>query len=332
MARTDERSRIAMIARLLSEHGVVGGRSPSDLQAAGIELGIGDDAAVLRGVRASSRLCWTIDEQVDGVHFRRDLASVADIGWRSYMAAASDVAAMGGVPWCALCAMVLPEDLDDSSLEEMILGQRDAADRIAAPVVGGNLSRGATLSLATTLLGTCEHPVARGGALPGDGLWLAGRVGIAAAGFRALHRARHGRESLEPAVEAWRRPRALVEEGRAMAGVAHAAIDVSDGLARDAGHLADASGVCLVLDGGALLSDAVLVSAAAALGEDALDLALTGGEDYALLAASSAPIPGFRRIGSVRGGRGLVLVVGGRERAIEPAGFDHFGSSPDDSK
>jgi thiamine-monophosphate kinase len=306
----DELGRIAMLARLLRGSGQ------------GIEVGIGDDAAVL--APPAGKLVWTIDEQVEGVHFRRDLASWRDVGWRSYMAAASDVAAMGATPWCALAALVVPEDVDDAALEGVAHGQREAAEAAGAPIVGGNLARGPAMSLATTLLGTCERPVERRGAMPGDGLWLAGHVGLAAAGLRALEVGQGTDGGLAAAVAAWRAPRALFAEGRAMAGKAHAAVDVSDGLARDAGHLGEASHVQLVLDEAALLDDPCLLEAAAALGANALDLALHGGEDYALVAASPSALEGFRRIGEVRSGRGLVLRSLTGERPLEPQGFDHF--------
>ncbi|HEX8789424.1 MAG TPA: thiamine-phosphate kinase [Polyangiaceae bacterium] len=306
----DERARIAMLSRLL------GAGAP------GVRVGIGDDAAVLDATDAR-RIVWTVDEQVEGVHFRRDLVSDRDIGWRSFMAAASDVAAMGAEPWCALCALVLPDTVDDAGLEAIAGGQREAAEALGAPVVGGNLSRGPVLSIATTLLGRCERAIERRGAVAGDGVWLAGSVGLAAAGLDALKR---GIDvgAVAAAVAAWRRPRALVAEGRAMSAAAHAAIDVSDGLARDAAHVAEASGVCIVIDEAPLLAQRELVSAASALGADALGFALHGGEDYALVAASPAPIAGFRRIGEVRPGRGLVLRTPAGERPIEPLGFDHF--------
>ena len=308
----NERERIALLARVLAA------RAP------GVALGIGDDAAVLDAPAAS--LVWTIDEQVEGVHFRRELLSWRDIGWRSFMAAASDLAAMGASPWCALCALVLPDDLDDLALEAIATGQRDAGASLGAPVVGGNLSRGPALSLATSLLGRCNHPVLRRGALAGDGLWLAGRVGLAAAGLRALEQGSASDPRVVPAVEAWRLPRALVAEGLAMGPLAHAAIDVSDGLARDVGHMAEASGVQAVLFEAALLEDAELVAAATHLGASALDLALHGGEDYALAVSSSEPIPGFRQVGAIRPGTGLVLRTAAGEQPLEPRGFDHFTS------
>jgi thiamine-monophosphate kinase len=306
----DEAERIEMLARVL------------EAAAPGVELGIGDDAAVL--IPPAGRLVWTIDEQVEGVHFRRELVSWRDVGWRSFMAATSDVAAMGGAPWCALAALVLPGDVSDEALAAIARGQREAASEVGAPVVGGNLSRGPAVSVATTLLGACDRPVARSGARPGDGLWMAGRVGLAAAGLRALLEGRGEEPELAEAATAWRTPRALVAEGRTMGAVAHAAVDVSDGLACDVGHVALASGVRIVLDAAALLHDARLEAACSRLEVDALDLALHGGEDYALVAASDVAIEGFRRIGEVRDGRGLALRTHQGEREIEPRGYDHF--------
>jgi len=288
----------------------------------GIEVGIGDDAAVLSP--PGTRLVWTIDEQVEGVHFRRDLVSWRDVGWRSYMAAASDVAAMGARPWCVLAALVVPRDVDDAALEAIATGQKEAAEAAGAPVVGGNLARGPVMSIATTLLGTCERPVERCGAVRGDGLWMAGRVGLAAAGLRALEEGKGTDVRLTTAVAAWRTPQALLAEARAMAGRAHAAVDVSDGLARDAGHLAEASGVQVVLAEAALLEDDALLEAAGALGASPIDLALHGGEDYALVVAGSQSMEGFRCIGEVREGKGIVLRGVTGDRLLEPRGFDHF--------
>ncbi|MGD0673766.1 MAG: thiamine-phosphate kinase [Polyangiaceae bacterium] len=315
----NERERIAMLARMFDASG--------GYERAGIDTAIGDDAAVLTAGEAKAALVWTIDEQVEGTHFRRELLGWHDVGWRSFMAAASDVAAMGASPWCALCALSLPEDVDDEALRAIAAGQAAAACALRAPIVGGNLSAGATLSIATTLLGTCERPVLRRGARPGDGVWLAGHVGLASAGFRAIVAEREREKELLSAVDAWRAPRALVAQGVAMGALAHAAIDVSDGLARDVGHLAEASEAQFVLDAESLLLDALLEAAAGALRMEAIDLALYGGEDYALVVACPSPLEGFRRIGEVREGRGLLLRRGDEEHSIEAEGFDHFARS-----
>ena len=139
----DEAARVAMLARVFG----------SEVRAAGVEVGIGDDAAVLRApALGGDLLVWTIDEQVEGTHFRRDLASWSDIGWRSLMAAASDVAAMGARARGVLCALVLPDDVDDAALEAIARGQREAADATGAPVLGGNLARGRVLSIVKRLV------------------------------------------------------------------------------------------------------------------------------------------------------------------------------------
>jgi thiamine-monophosphate kinase len=176
------------------------------------------------------------------------------------------------------------------------------------------------------LLGTCEHPIVRSGALPGDRVWLSGPVGLARAGLMALE-SKSDDARLRPAIAAWLRPFARIEQGRCMslAGV-RAAIDVSDGLAQDVGHVAQASGVSIVLDEGLLRAHAgdALAHAAAALGVDAIDLALHGGEDYALVATGPSPIPGFVEVGRVIEGSGVILASAEGTRPLEAKGFDHF--------
>lgn len=298
-------------------------------------VGIGDDAAVLEPV-GSERLVWTIDAQVEGTHFRRDWASWEDVGWRSFMAAASDLAAMGASPLGALSALTLSDDVDDEALFALAEGQASAARAIGTTVVGGNLARGKETSVTTTFLGRVDRPILRRGAQPGDGVFIAGALGMAAAGLAALERSLaavavvvpgEADPSIAACVDAWRRPRALIELGQVMCGTATAAVDISDGLARDARHLAEASGVRLVFDEAALRAhvSSALRSAAATLGRDAIDLVLHGGEDYALLATSASPPPGFVRVGSVEAGEAVVLLAKGEGRVeVPPLGFDHF--------
>lgn len=277
----------------------------------GVRLGIGDDAAVV-DVPACS-LVWTIDAAVEGTHFRRAWLSWEDVGWRSFMAAASDLAAMGAEPIAALSALVLADDVDDDALAALAQGQRAAAAEVGAPVVGGNLARGRETSITTTVLGRAARPITRAGAREGDLVVVAGPLGHAAAGLAALVAG-----SMDDAtIAAWRRPRARIDAGRALApGGATSAIDVSDGLARDASHLADASGVRIVLDEAALLASGV-----------ALDHVLFGGEDYALLATAPSTIAGFTPIGEVARGAGVALRRrDGSVVPVPPRGFDHFGA------
>ncbi len=289
-------------------------------------VGIGDDAAVLAAIE--SKLVWTVDVQVEGTHFRRDLASWEDVGFRSLMAAASDLAAMAAAPVAALSALILAPTVSDDDLEAIARGQADASRELDAPIVGGNLARGETTSITTTLLGRCEAPVLRSGAKKGDRVWASGPLGLAAAGLVALERRLSG-GPLEPCISAWRRPRARISCGLAMRGIASSAIDVSDGLARDLHHVAKSSGVRVVLDEGALLAHAgdALRDAAGALEKAPLGLVLGGGEDYAVVATSPRPLPGFSEIGFVEEGpHGSVVLKtsAGTTVAIDTAGFDHF--------
>jgi len=290
----------------------------------GIDLGIGDDAAILRAP-GDQELVWTVDAHVEKVHFERRWVSWEDCGYRSFIAAASDVSAMGASPWCALGALSLTRDVTDHDFESIAYGQNLAAHAVGARIVGGNLSAGELVTITTTVLGLVAHAVRRQGARVGDGLWISGEVGLAAAGLRALTLGKVG-AFVEQAVLAWRRPTPRVAAGLAMASVAHAAIDVSDGLVCDVGHVAEASGVCAVIDGALLLAHGgdALARAAEAVNADPVDLALHGGEDYALVAASGVPIEGFSRIGEVREGAGVYVRDGGGERRVEEAGFDHF--------
>lgn len=289
-----------------------------------IKVGIGDDAAVLD---ASGPLVWTVDAQVEGVHFTRALASLEDIGFRSITTATSDVAAMGGRP-VAILSSLIAVSIDGAELDAIVAGQREAAAVVGAPVVGGNVSRGAQLSLTVSVLGATATPLRRVGARDGDGVWLLGPVGQAAAGLALLQRGIPiDTPELIECVRAWRRPTARIAGGLAIATRASAAIDVSDGLAADVAHLANASGVTVTLDADACIAagGTALATACAALGLAPLDLALAGGEDYALVATSRMPLgdAGFTWIGQITGGPPRVLVRSGGELVPPPPGWDH---------
>ncbi|HET9956281.1 MAG TPA: thiamine-phosphate kinase [Polyangiaceae bacterium] len=337
---TGEFEKIAVIERLHR------GAAP---RAAWIETGIGDDAAVIEIARlvsvesslgrsprrrssragsldAAGRLVWTVDAQVDGQHFRRDWVDLEDTGYRSFQAAVSDLAAMGAAPVGALSSLALPSALSDVELSALVTGQAIAARECRCPVIGGNLTRAEQLSITTTVLGRARRPLLRSGARPGHELWLIGEVGEAAAGLRALQRGARKTRAVRECIEAWRRPRAQLAAGQRLVGRASAAIDVSDGLMGDAAHLAQASGVRLTISVEQLQSvcSEALRGAARQLGEDELTLALSGGEDYALLATGpreSRP-RGARVIGIVERGRGVEL--DGPRPGLSLHSFDHF--------
>lgn len=296
----------------------------------GVHLGIGDDAALLG--RVEGKLVLSVDTCLEHTHFERDWLSLEQLGAKALQSAASDLAAMGARAVAALSALVLPRGVTAREVTALAKGQAAAARALGCSIVGGNIASGRDLSLTTTVIGSARHPLGRKGARVGDKLWLIGDVGLAAAGLRLLQQGRkRARTSAQRRLlEAWRCPRALVEEGLSLCGRASSAIDVSDGLAADAGHLARASGQRLVIEQRALEKHLAteLIASEKQLGVSALSLALTGGEDYALLATGAA-----RRkprlahsIGRVEPGCGVLLERADGELVELSGGYDHLSA------
>jgi thiamine-monophosphate kinase len=240
---------------------------------------------------------------------------------------------MGARAVAVLSALVLPEAITGKELTELGRGQARAAKSVGAVVVGGNIARGRDMSLTTTVIGSAEQALSRRGARAGDELWLVGEVGLAAAGLRLLQENRAGSRmaGASRCLKAWRCPEALVKQGLSLVGRASSAIDVSDGLAADAVHIARASGRALIIEQSALETclTADLKGVARRLGLDALSLALHGGEDYALLATGPARrrLRLARRIGRVENGAGVFLEDEHARLTPVAGGFDHFSSS-----
>jgi thiamine-monophosphate kinase len=312
-----------------------------------IRLGSGDDAAITvpGGATATS-----IDALVEGVHFRRDRATLAQIGHKALATALSDLAAMGAEPGEAYVALGVPPDLDEDGCLELLDGMAALAAATGTTLAGGDLSRAAQLLLAVTVVGHAPEAsslIGRGGARSGDALVLTGEIGAAAAGLILLeddadwnidHPIRGSMfQSAEELRARQLEPAARLGAGQALAaGGATAMIDLSDGLGGDARHLAASSGVGLRIDAGALPLAPGIEEVAAAIGRDPIELAADGGEDYELLAA----IPAERieeATTAVRDAEGIALTPigevvadGGVEirlpggRLLEPEGFDQL--------
>jgi thiamine-monophosphate kinase len=315
----------------LSEDGLLARIFPHLPLGADTLLGPGDDAAVLAA--PDGRVVVSTDVLVEDRHFRLAWSSGEDVGWRAAAQNLADVAAMGARPTGLVVCLVAPGTLPVSWVEGLARGLGAASATVGAGVVGGDLSGGAHVVVAVTVHGDLggADPVLRSGARPGDVVALAGTVGRSAAGLALLSA---GAAEADPAVvRVHRRPEPPLALGpvAARAG-ATAMLDVSDGLLRDGGRIARASGVVLDLgDPADVLADdlAALATAAGAVGGDATAWALGGGEDHGLLATfpPGAVPAGFREIGRVRApgdaAAGTVLVAGAP--ASTPPGWDHFG-------
>jgi thiamine-monophosphate kinase len=257
----------------------------AELEARGLAQGIEHDAAQIDG------LVVTQDALIEGVHFRFDLLSWRDLGFRAAAANLSDLAACGADPVALIVTLGLP---GETQIEDVVV-LYEGLNEPGVPVRGGDTTRAQTVLLSVTAVGRADRVPGRAGARPGDLLVVTGPLGGAGAAFRS------GRLI---------RPPLRLEEGRRLAGAATAMLDISDGLAVDAAHIAARSGCrlaieleCVPLADGAMLEDVGF------------------GEDYELLAATPDPL-GFTVIGRCEEGSGVVLTLHGKP--AELAGWEHF--------
>jgi thiamine-monophosphate kinase len=274
---------------------------------------------------------------IEGVHFDRSWISLQDIGWRAAAAALSDVAAMAGRPLGILLSLGVPEADAGSAVVEVQRGAEALCQEEGVQVLGGDLARSpGPLFLDVVAVGETDQPVLRSGGEEEDELWVTGRLGgsaLAVSGWA------QGHSPPERARAAFARPRPRLREARWLADHISfkAMVDLSDGLAGDAGHLAAASGLSVVLDAEAIPLHEDF-DPSARVGGKALHMALTGGEDYELLFAAA---PGsmdprrdafeerfgvlLTRVGTLSAGSGVFLATpDGEVRPLEKGGFSHF--------
>jgi thiamine-monophosphate kinase len=257
----------------------------AELERLGLVHGIEHDAAQVGG------LVVTQDALVEGVHFRFDLLSWAELGFRAAAANLSDLAASGAEPLGLIVTLAVPGGTDVADVVQLYQGMAEAGVQVR----GGDTTRAASVMISVTALGRSARVPGRAGARRGDLVVVTGPLGAAGAAFRA------GRLS---------RPPVRLDEGRRLAAVATAMLDVSDGIAVDAAHIAARSGCRLEIDLGRV-----------PLAEGATIDDLGFGEDYELLAATPDAL-GFPVVGRCEEGSGVGLTLNGA--AVELAGWEHF--------
>ncbi|HEX3646439.1 MAG TPA: thiamine-phosphate kinase [Vicinamibacterales bacterium] len=323
-------------------------------------VGIGDDAAVVEPERNRIEVL-TVDALVEGIHFERALVPPDAIGHRALAVNLSDLAAMGAAPRLALLSMALPAALPLADFDDIIAGFTALAARHRLHVAGGNLTRSpGPLMIDVTVMGTVKRRQAltRGGARPGDDVYVSGSIGAAAAGLRLLQSsAGRGQSSVSRAqsrssvgaaetadsrlIGAYLRPEPRLALGIHLARnrAASACMDLSDGLADGITQIAEASGVGITIDAGALPIDPAARAVFESRGGEATIEALTGGDDYELLiavrprsqrrltAAMQRGEVALTRVGRCTAERGVTLRGAGGasiDAALLPRGFTHF--------
>jgi thiamine-monophosphate kinase len=325
---------IDRLAKRIGEAGVEGGER--------VVIGVGDDAAVTVPPGAT---VTSVDMAVEGVHFRRETASLVEVGRKALATALSDVAAMGAEAGEAYVALGIPADLDEAGGLALFTGIAEIAAETGTALAGGDVSAAPAITLAVTVVGhveSAERVVGRSGAAPGHVVCVTGELGGAAAGLLLSERPEL-RDAVSPEtagalVRRLNDPRPRLAAGAALARCGAAAmIDVSDGLGADAGHLARASDAWLTIELGRLPIASGVAEVASAAGLDAFDVAAEGGEDYELLvvlapervedagAAVRETGTELTAIGEVTSGCGVELrATDGSARP--PRGFEHPGT------
>jgi thiamine-monophosphate kinase len=325
---------IELLSRILGE------TKPSGSQ---LILGIGDDAAAWNENHYITLA--TTDTMVQGVHFTLENATWRELGWKILAINLSDIAAMGGLPLYGLVSLALPAETEVRSVTQLYEGMVEIARQFSLEIVGGNISEAPSVVLTASVVGRGNAPLlTRSAAIPGEMIAVTGYLGSAAAGLDVLtHQLQLNDKSVSFLREVYLRPRPRLAEGQTLLkwGV-RSAIDISDGLFQDLGHLCKMSGV-----GATVRIDDLPIHPIVRDGfrDSCLDLALSGGEDYELLfTANDESIADIRSemecpvtvVGEITGDKsGHITLLDKKGKAVVQGhnkGWEHFSKARSDTK
>ena len=315
--------------------------------APGVRLGPGDDGALVDSDSGFQIL--TADVLIEDIHFDRELVSPRDLGYKALTVNVSDVAAMGGRPKYGLVALGISAAVEMPWVMDLYAGLREAAVRYGASIVGGDLSRSDGVVISVFMTGEVpkNRAVTRSGARPGDRVVVTGELGAAAGGLLLARAADSGPAGVRDGdwaralLAAHARPVARVDEGEALAAAgASAMMDLSDGLGKDLGRLCRESEVGARIDLARVPVAAGLADLQATRNADPLELALSGGEDYELLATLAPEVvertaarlqerfgTPLTDIGEIIQEREVMAVdADGNTQGLEAKGWDHFAA------
>jgi len=270
-----EFSLINMLNKLIHEEGLAS--TPNLL------IDIGDDAAAWQN--DSSINMATVDCLVQDVHFKPDKIKWKELGWKALAVSLSDLASMGGAPRYALISLALPEDEEVENIADLYKGILELGQKFDVKIIGGNTSKAPIVFIDSIVFGNAVDSnimLTRSAAIPGDRIAVTGYLGGAAGGLQIINNDLLFADSINaPLMQALNQPSPRVEEGQILAthGV-KCAIDISDGLIADLGHICQSSHVGAIIDTEAIPVHPAVI---AAFGRDAFDMAISGGEDYQLL-------------------------------------------------
>ncbi|HEV2616322.1 MAG TPA: thiamine-phosphate kinase [Candidatus Acidoferrales bacterium] len=326
-----------LIARLARRIPSVHLSGPPNEARAGVRLGIGDDAAILR---SSPKAEWVVscDSSLEGVHFRDGSHPPESIGYKALARATSDLAAMGARPRYFLLALALPAAKTSRWLDRFATGMAKAARELNIRLIGGDTSKNRSVMISITVLGEIAsgRAITRSGARPGDLIYVSGQLGAAQLGLELILRGLAHRPSLRRYLQPHLYPQIPLVLGQSLATrrIATAMMDISDGLSTDLARLCEASGVGARI-WSAKIPKVLIPPALARENLDALELALHGGDDYGLLFTARPRSEQLTRhlarkfkvthIGEIMRQKQIVLVRdNGTEAALPSKGWDPF--------